>query len=179
MLQRKIANRYAKAIFDLAVEKGKTEKWETELVLVSALFSSTTDLIEFLTHPEIPLTRKEALLDKILEESVSREVKSLFLMLLRRGHAPDAALIHEIYLDYWNKLRNILPVTVTSATPLSDEQTQKLANALAIRTGSNIKLKTEINPEILAGMIIRLGDRVIDASAKTALDEMLAAMAGK
>ena len=179
MLQRKIANRYAKAIFDLAVETGKTEKWESELILVSGLFASTNDLIDYLTHPEIPLARKEALLDTILADSVCKEVKLLFLMLLRRGHYPDAHLIHEIYLSYWNEMRNILPVTVTSATAISDEQAKSLANALAVRTGANIQLKTEINPEILAGLIIRLGDKVIDASAKTALDEMLIVMAGR
>jgi len=178
MLQRRIANRYADALFGLALQQGKTDAWERELASLAAVLGSSPDLYGILIHPEIPLTRKEDVVQRVFQGKLSPEVLSLLLLLLRRGHDPDMDLVHDVFVALWNKARQLLPATVTSAVPLTAEQATALADALARRTGSRIQLSQAVDPELIAGLVVTVGDRVIDASARTTLEELRSAMAG-
>lgn len=86
--------------------------------------------------------------------------------------------IHDIFRQLWDQARRVIPVTVVSAFPLSDVQATTLAQTLARRTGATIQLARNIDPELIAGMVLTIGDRVIDASARTTLAELREAMAG-
>ncbi|HEY3417688.1 MAG TPA: ATP synthase F1 subunit delta [Armatimonadota bacterium] len=178
MLARRIANRYAEALFQLAQQRNAVQAWEQELATVALVFARTAELTTVLKHPEIPLTQKEALLNKVFKAQISPEVLGVLLLLIRRGHDPAVDLLHEIFVALWNRQRRLLPVQVTSAVPMTEEQAHQLANVLAQRTGSTISLQRNVDPELIAGMTIQLGDRVIDASAKAALAEMRAALSG-
>ena len=122
MLQRRIASRYAEALFGLAQQQGKTEIWERELASLGALLASPPELYQVLTHPEIPLRRKETVLKRAFQGKIAEEILAVLLMLIRRGHEPDIDTIHDIYRQLWNQARRVIPVTVTSAVPLSDAQ---------------------------------------------------------
>ncbi|MHB9023764.1 MAG: ATP synthase F1 subunit delta [Armatimonadota bacterium] len=178
MLARRIANRYAEALFQLAQQRNAVQAWEGELATVALVFAQTPELITVLEHPEIPLTQKEALLTKVFKEKIAPEVLSVLTLLIKRGHEPDVALLHDIFRELWNRQRRLLPVQVTSAIPLTEDQAQQLSNVLAQRTGATITLQRNVDPELIAGMVIQLGDRVIDASARTALTEMRSTLTG-
>jgi len=178
MLQRKIASRYAEALFDIAQQTGKMEAWEAELASLGAVLDSSPELYQVLTHPEIPLRSKETLLQRTFQGKISTEIFAVLLMLIRRGHEPDIDSLHENYLQRWNAGRQVIPVTVTSAVPLSESQAQALEQTLARRTGATIQLTRSVEPELLAGMVLTIGDHVVDASARTTLQELRAVMAG-
>lgn len=175
MLALKIASRYAEALFDIAQQKGQTEKWEQELASLATLLDAMPELREVLTHPEIPYARKEKLMRR---GKVAPDIMAMLFMLLKRGHDPDIAAIHKVFLDLWNKARLVLPVRVTSATSLSESQALSLSASLAKQTGAKIQLHQEIDDSLIAGMVITIGDRVIDASAQSALNSLRAAMSG-
>jgi len=178
MLQRKIASRYAEALFSLAQQEGKTGEWEQELATLGALIASSPDLYSVLTHPEIPLGQKESVLKRAFQGKIADEILAVLLMLIQRGHSPDIDTIHDVFRQMWNQARRVLPVSVTSAVPLSEIQANALTNTLARRTGATIQLSRNVNPELIAGMVVTIGDRVVDASARTTLDELRSAMVG-
>lgn len=89
MLQRRIASRYAEALFGLAQQQGKTEMWERELASLGSLIASLPDLYQVLTHPEIPLSRKETVLKNAFQGKIAQEILAVLLMLIRRGHEPE------------------------------------------------------------------------------------------
>ena len=178
MLQRRIASRYAKALFDLAQQEGKTEAWEGELATLASLMAATPELTSVLTHPEIPLRRKEAVLNRAFAGKVAQEILTVLLMLIRRGHEPDVDLIHGIFRELWNEARRVIPVSVTSAVPLTEAQTSALTQTLARRTQATIQLSRTVAPDLIAGMVVIIGDRVVDASARATLEELRTAMRG-
>lgn len=178
MLPRKIASRYAEALFDLAQHEGKTDAWERELATLGAVIASAADFREVLTHPEIPWRQKETVVTRAFQGKISPEVLALLLLLIRRGHDPDIDTVHDLFVKRWNTVRRLMPVTVTSAVPLTDTQASMLARVLATRTGATVQLRREIDPNLISGMVITMGDRVIDASALTAFQELKTAMTG-
>ncbi len=178
MLQRKIASRYAEALFDLAVQQGSMAKWAQELNELGSVLNAESDFRAVLTHPEIPQERKAALVNEAFAGRLSPEVLNLLLILLKREHDPDITLLAEIFTEKWNISRQVLPVTVKSAVALSEEQATRLAVTLAKRSGSRIELTRLIDPEIIAGLVITIGDRIIDASALNTLEELRVSMAG-
>jgi len=178
MLARKIASRYAEALYDLAQEQGKTGEWEQQLASVAAVMLSAPELRQVLTHPEVPLTQKETVVRRTFTGQVSDEVLAVLFMLIKRGHDPDMQLLHDIFVDLWNHTRCILPVTVASAVALTDVQSAALQAALAKRTGATIILEQKVDAELIAGLVVTVGDRVIDASARTALESLRESMSG-
>ena len=119
MLQWKIASRYAEALFDLAQQQGKTDMWEQELASLGTLIASTPDLYQVLTHPEIPLRQKDTLVKRAFQGKIAEEILAVLLMLIQRGREPDIDTVHTIYHQLWNKARRVIPVSVTSAAPIS------------------------------------------------------------
>ena len=178
MLPPRIASRYANALFTLAQSQHTTDAWERELATLAAVMADVPELADVLTHPEIPLARKREIVRTAFQEKVSDAVLAVLLLLLKRGHEPDMATIHAIFLDLWNQARNMVPVSVTSAVPLSEAQTQALTAVLARRTGATIELQRNVDPELIAGMVVTIGDRMIDASARTTLEQLRESMRG-
>lgn len=178
MLSRQIAERYAEALFELAQQHEKTAVWEADLQGLTTLMADTPELTHFLTHPEIPLARKEAVLRQVLQQQVAPEVLATVLLLLKRGHEPDMQTFLDVYHDMQNRAQRVLPVTVTTALPLTELQSASLAQVLLKRTGAKIRLQQTVDPNILAGMVITMGDRVIDASALSSLEQLRESMRG-
>ena len=178
MLARRLAGRYAEALFDLAQGQGKTDEWEGQLAALAAAFAAAPDLLAVLMHPEIALPRKQQILREAFRDRVAPEMQAMMSLLLRRGHEPDIATIHEVFRDLWNIARRVTPVVVTTAAPMTDQQRGNLVATLVRRVGTEVQLEQRVDPEIIAGMVVRMGDRVIDASARTVLEELRAVMRG-
>ena len=178
MLARKTASRYTEALFDLAQDTGKTGAWEQELAAIALVMEGSPELREVLLHPEIPFAHKETVMRRTFLGQVSTEVLALLFMLIKRGHDPDVRLLHEIYLALWNQARHILPVTVASAVALTEPQAAAIVTVLTNRTGAAIQLQRKVDPNLIAGLVVTVGDRVIDASARTALASLRESMTG-
>ncbi|HOF90070.1 MAG TPA: ATP synthase F1 subunit delta, partial [Armatimonadota bacterium] len=136
------------------------------------------ELPRALTHPEIPLARKLAVLERVFGGTLAPEILALVRLLITRGHEPDLETIHGMFVEEWNAARRILPVAVASAVPLSAAQAQALTELLARKTGATIHLERSVDPALIAGLVLRIGDHVIDASARGALDGLHDAMRG-
>ncbi|OPZ85369.1 MAG: ATP synthase subunit delta [bacterium ADurb.Bin429] len=178
MLARRIAQRYTRALFSLAQEHGTVARWEGELATLTSVLAASPELPQVLAHPEIPLASKLAVLERVFAGKLAPEILALVRLLITRGHEPDMETIHAIYVEEWNAARRILPVEVVSAVPLSEAQAQALTEQLTRKTGATIRLERSVDPALIAGLVLRIGDRVIDASARGALDGLRDAMRG-
>lgn len=176
MLPRRIANRYARALFSIAQEQGAVAQWEGELATLASVMAASPDLREVLSHPEISLARKMEILTLLFAGKAAPEILGLLRKLIQRGHDLDIEIVHEIFVELWNAARHLLPVSVTSAAPLTDNQIQALTERLSRQTGSTIQLARDVDPELIAGMVIQIGDRVIDASARGTLTDLREAL---
>jgi len=170
------AKRYAEAAYLIARENGTEEAWSDGLRAMSALFSDAA-AAAFLGNSRVPPKEKQALVQKALE-GVQKEVLSLALILLRRGRTPLGPGIAEAYQELLDEARGVSHATVTTAVSLSDEELAVVKKKLAEIAGGEVVVETKVAEEILGGVVVRIGDRLIDGSTKSRLLALKQKLAG-
>jgi F-type H+-transporting ATPase subunit delta len=168
MLKGAIARRYAGAIFDIGVKQNTLDRTLEDVQEISKLFS-IRKLSYLLREPNIPAERKEAALRQGLASKVLPTSLNLALLVVQRGLVelmPNIAReLHQLVLDY----KNEATAQVTTATKLDEATKRRVQRALERMTGKKIVLKTRVQPNILGGVVARVGDQVIDGSVERRL----------
>ena len=166
-----LARPYAKAAFAYASEQGATDTWSTALNLLSAAVQDEA-FSAYLNRPELTPAEQVSIFAKVLGEDQTAAVSN-FLTLLAENNR--LALLPEIQAEYEqlkSQNNNTVDVVIESAFPLSAEQEQVLKAALEKRFNSTVSIVVEVNPALIAGVVIRAGDQVIDDSALNKLEKM-------
>ena len=166
-----LARPYAKAAFAYASEQNATDTWSTVLQLLSAAVQDEA-FSAYLNRPELTPAEQVSFFVKVLGEQSSVVVSNFLTLLAENGRL---ALLPEIEAEYEqlkSQNNNIVDVVIESAFPLDSVQEQKLAHALEKRLNSTVKVSVEVNPALIAGVVIRAGDQVIDDSALNKLEKM-------
>jgi F-type H+-transporting ATPase subunit delta len=172
MAELAVVRRYARALFDTAHTSGSVEQVEQDLKTVDETLRTVPQLDTVLKAPTVSVARKKTLLDYTFGGKVSPlTMRFLQLVIERRREG----VLRDIYADFLrlaNELRNILPVQVTAATPLTDQERVDLAAALTRRTGKQVVLQVSTDPALMGGVVLRLGDTIIDGSIRTRLAQL-------
>ena len=176
MIRDVAAKRYAEAAHLIARDDGTEEAWTDGLRAMSALYSDP-EAEAFLVNSRVPPKEKQALVQKALE-GVQKEVISLALILLRRGRTPLGPGIAEAYQELLDEARGVSHATVTTAVSLSAEELEAVKKRLAEIAGGEVVVETEVAEEILGGVVVRIGDRLIDGSTKSRLLALKQKLAG-
>jgi F-type H+-transporting ATPase subunit delta len=165
MLKGAIARRYAEAIFDIA-KRQQTIDRTLEDVRSLATLVAQRKMAYLLSEPKIPLQRKEQALREALTSRVLPTSLHLALLVVQRNLVEllpaIARELEQLVLDY----KNQAIAEVITAVPLDDAALTRVKQALEKRTGKQILIHTKVQPEILGGIIARVGDEVIDASVQ-------------
>lgn len=161
-----LARRYAKALFDLAVEDGVIDQVNDDMKLIADVLAENKALRRMLVSPVIPPARKKAVVRKIFEAKIDKRSLAFIDIIIRKGRE---AQIHEIaiqfyesYLDY----KNIAIVEVTTATEIDKELRLKMVKLMESKTTKTIQMAEIINPDIIGGFKLKLNDYQYDASIK-------------
>jgi F-type H+-transporting ATPase subunit delta len=171
--QQRIARVYAEALHNIARDEGVVDQVKAELVeLVSGAFREEPRFEAFLESSAVSREHKERVLRTALESRCS----SLFFRFLLVLNSHDRlsilrALLHE-FLELDNRRNKRLPVLVRTAVPLSVEHRERLTQDLRIGFGLEPQLETQVDPDILGGMILQVGDFVMDASVRGEIEAM-------
>ena len=172
MLNLQLAKKYAVAMFEVAQDDDKLVPYGKQLADIRELFETQPLLRSFLGDPQVQPADKKQLLDKVMGSDVDKSVHN-FMMLLIDKHR--ISLIKEIVGEYEalsNQARNILVAHVTTAAALDQKQQTALTAKLKAITGKDIQLKTHINPSIIGGMVVKMGDRLIDGSVTSQIKSL-------
>lgn len=163
-----IARRYAEAIFDIARKQHTIDRTLDDVQGIAQVFAHRT-LAYLLTEPKVPAKRKEAAIRSALQDKVLPTSLNLALLVVQRELVdvmPGIAReLGQLVLNY----KNQAVAQVTTATKLDDAQMALIKKALEQRTGKTILLETRLQPDILGGVIARVGDELIDGSVRTRL----------
>lgn len=165
MLKGAIGRRYAEAIFAIARENNTIDRTLEDVQGIASLFSQRK-LAYLLNEPKISTQRKEQAIRQALEPKVLRTSLNLALLVVQRELVeamPNIAReLAQLVLDY----KNQAIAEVTTAAPMDERQLGQVRQALEHRTGKTILMQTKVQPEILGGVIARVGDQVIDGSIR-------------
>jgi len=172
MAELAVVRRYARALFETANRAQVVDKVETDLRAVDQRLRSIPRIQRALRIPTVSAERKKHLLTTAFGDSVG-PLTLRFLGLLV-DHRRETVL-GDIYAEYQrlaNEARNILPVEVTAAVPLTDAERDQLGLALAQRTGKRVILNVNIDPALMGGVVLRMGDTIIDGSVRSRLAQL-------
>lgn len=168
-----ISKTYGEALFDLCLETNTLESVEAEIKAVKEAFAENADLYKFLNHPKITKEEKVAFIEQILKGRASDQVTGFLVIIMEKGRYAEIDKIFDYFLAKVREYRNIGVATVTSAVVLSSEQKNKVEEKL-LSTTKYVKfdINYEVDIDIIGGLVIRIGDRVVDSSIKTKLRNM-------
>lgn len=166
------ARRYAGALFNVAVARGEEDEIARNLATVSSVALESPQLMGVLQHPRITRDQKKGILSKVFQDQVRPDVIHFLLMLVEKDRAsmiPSAAKEFARLLDEHRQEADAEAIT---ALPLTPEQETQLKVRLQEATGYKVRLKTRVDERILGGLIVRVGDKLIDASVLSQLEEI-------
>jgi F-type H+-transporting ATPase subunit delta len=176
MLADLLALRYAEALVQLAQEHDALAAVESELKLVSAGLAEHRDLAEMFYHPTVPSQAKKETIKQVFGAEVSEIVLHFLLLLIDKGRETVLSAVVKESIRLINAARNIVEAEVTAAIELGEAEQQKLIAKLSALTGKSIVLRINVDPQIIGGVIVRIGDKLIDGSVASRLASMQAAL---
>lgn len=165
------ATRYATAVFSLGKERGTLDVWQNDLTELASL-TGDSRVSRYLSNPSITADTKLATLEASLPSTVQPELRNLAKLLVVRDRTNLIPEIVEIFQDQVRAERGITVATVTTAEPLTAEEEALVREKLTALTGNTIEITSKIDPDIIGGIIVRVGDQVIDGSVRNKLERM-------
>ncbi len=166
-----LARVYARSLFDVAREQGKLDELREQLGQFADALSETHELAVFFFSPYFSTKEKQEGLERLLEGA--DPILMNFLSLLIENHRmPVIFRIREQYEHLWEQENRTLPVEVTSAIELDEATTEALGRTIGERSGRKVKLAARVDPDILGGIVVRVGNSILDASIRNRLEQL-------
>lgn len=164
------ARRYARALFSLAREAQSTDAARGELSAMAGLFEESAELSQALFRPLHPVEQRRGVLDGVCQRlGTSETVRHFLAFLIDQRRLVDFDTIREEFERLADAAAGRTHASVVTASPLSDDQRERLTRALSQRTGQQVELRVEVDPSLVGGAIARVGTVVFDGSLETQL----------
>ena len=161
----RLASRYAKSLIDLAIEKGQLEQVFADMQWLQAVNKSNKDFVNLLRSPIIKADAKKKILDAVTAGKLGQLTAAFNTLLINKGRESNLPEIVTAFIDLYKKHKNIQVIKLTTAAPVSDslkktivEQVKKTANF------QHIELEEKVNPDLIGGFVLQVGDQLVDAS---------------
>jgi F-type H+-transporting ATPase subunit delta len=171
-----VARPYAEALFKAAIEKGTLARVADGLAFVAAA-ERDPQMRSALSNPKVSAQQKRDLLAAVLGDRASAELANMLSILVDNHREVLVGSIQEQFEELKNEHEKVVRARITSAQPLSDAQRSEIVGALERRYGKKVEAELDVDPELLGGARVQVGDQVINASVRDALAQMAAALA--
>lgn len=168
-----IADRYSAALVEIAKEGKLTySKISENLNLVLEILNQSKDLGEFLSNPLVSVDNKKEVIEKVFSNEIDGLIVNFLKLLVDKNRFFVFGEIVNSYNKSLDDINNISRIQVTSAVKMNDDSIKKLQEKLEGKLKKKVVLDLKINPEIIAGLVIKMGDNVIDMSLKHKLEDL-------
>ncbi len=166
-----LARVYGRSLFDVARDHGRIDEVREQLGQFADALDQTRELAIFFFSPYFSTTEKQEALGRILVGA--DQIFLNFLSVLIEAHRmPVIFRIRQYYERLWEEENRLLPVEITSAIELDADTTEKLGQTIGERAGRKVMLAARVDPEILGGIVVRVGNSILDASIRTRLEQL-------
>ncbi|MDN3509914.1 MAG: ATP synthase F1 subunit delta [Candidatus Jettenia sp. CY-1] len=172
MLDKSAAIAFVNALLEVALKKGNFEQIEKELDLVSDVITRHDNLKKILFHPSIPRSEKKDLIKNVFGGSVSDLMKNFLYLLVDRRKIGLLEFIPEVYKTVASEKKGIVKARVQTVIPLAGERLDNFKKQLSKLTGKTVEVEVVHNPDILGGVIIQIGNKMIDGSVVSKLKNL-------
>lgn len=167
-----IAKRYAKALFDFALEQNMLEPVKKDLELVISTLKNSKDLRLMLKSPVIKAATKEAVIREIFEKHIQKPSIQYLSIIIRKRRETFIEGIAEEFINLYKKFKNIVTTHLETAVTLDDDIRRKFIDLMSEQTGGEIELIEDVRKEIIGGFVMHYDDKKYDASIQRQLADL-------
>lgn len=168
-----VSQTYGSALFDLALEENSIDSMLEEVTAVRQIFKENTELVQLLNHPKIVKEEKVSVIENIFKGRVSDSMTGFLVLIVEKGRYNDIDSIFAYFIKEVYEYKNIGVAYVTSAKKLSEAQEKAVEDRLLqVTKYVAFEMHFDVDAALIGGMVIRIGDRVVDSSIRTKLGEL-------
>ncbi|MBM4445266.1 MAG: ATP synthase F1 subunit delta [Chloroflexi bacterium] len=167
--------RHAQAVFRIALETGQVDRWQSDLELMARVLQDA-GVVSFLENPRVGQARKTELLQSALSAVAPAALNLASLLVARNRLRMMTSLLAE-YRRLAYEHKGLVEADVITAVPITEGEEARIGRDLAAITGKTVMLGVEVDPQIMGGLVVRVGDKLIDGSVRTRLQEMRRSLA--
>ncbi|WP_163580482.1 F0F1 ATP synthase subunit delta [Gracilibacillus saliphilus] len=172
MSKTNVAKRYAEALFQIGAEKETVDFLETELATVKEVFQTNQAFLQFLQHPKVEAEKKKQLLNEAFA-GFSKEVLHTLSLLVDRHNESIVPDIVDHFITFANQAKGVKEATVFSVRALSDAEKEEIENVFTKKLNvKTLKINNHVDPSVIGGVKIKVGNTVYDGSVKGKLDRL-------
>jgi len=161
-----IASKYAEAVLELAVGLRQEEKIFEEIKLIAAVIASDKEMTIIINHPSIDAAEKKQFLSSLFAGKISDLSQNLIGLLADKRRLDLIPFIENSYRELLNKRKNIVSATLSCSEKLADSAVANIKAQLAEHLGKTLELEVKVDPALIGGVVLKMGDQVIDGSLR-------------
>ncbi len=171
MINGSLARRYSQALFEIARESS-LDSIDNDLRELTKLVEENAEVKGVMLHPHISLSVKKSIMEKLLGEDFGEVTRRFFYLLIDRKRESLLPLIQREFTRLADEARQVVEAKVASAIELSATQLDDLKKAIKQMTGKEVRIISEVRAELIGGVLVQVGDRVMDGTIAHALNRM-------
>jgi len=172
MSEIRVASRYAKSLLELAQEQGVLEEVHSDMILLNHVCKENRDFTLMLKNPIINHYKKLGILEDLFKERVNKLTLAIFSIITRKNREPILPAISSEFHIQYNILKGIESAKLITAYPIEDELKSEFKKLVKKISQKDVEMSEEVKKEIIGGFRLKIGDRQIDNSLKTKLNEL-------
>jgi F-type H+-transporting ATPase subunit delta len=166
-----IAQVYARSLFQVAKEQDKLDTVREQLGQFADALDGNRELSIFFFSPYFSTAEKKDGLGRLLE-GVDPTVANFLALLVENHRMPAIYRVRRVFERLWEQENRLLPVTITSAVKLDEATVQSIGDAIGRQTGQRVQLTADVDPDVLGGLVVRVGNSILDASIRNRLENL-------
>jgi len=170
-----LTDRYAKALFDIALDNDSVDTFYKDLSSLTEIFNKNPKLEKIFTHPRLSKAEKDGIINDFYQVAfVDQHIKNFLHLLIQKKREKELEGIFDSFTILYNRYKKQLPVEVISANELTEQQVEKLRIKLANKTEKEPMMTIIVDPQLLGGMIVKYEDKIIDGSVLKQVQQLTA-----
>jgi F-type H+-transporting ATPase subunit delta len=166
-----IAQVYARSLFEVAQEHDSLDEVRDQIGQFADALGESRDLQTFFFSPYFSTEEKKKGLDTVLE-GADTTVQNFLALLIENHRMPALFRIRRELDRMWQEVNKLLPVQITSAVELDEAVTNQIGEEIGRQTGRKVELTSTVDPDVLGGIVVRVGNSILDASIRTRLERL-------
>ena len=168
-----VSKTYGEALFEVAVEEGTIDSTLEEVQIVLDVIEANEQYIKLLTHPKLPVEQKVSLVEQVFAGKASDTLTGFMVTIVEKGRFSEIEKILTYFIDKVREYKKIGVAYVISAVELSKDEKQEIVQKL-LNTTSYVEfiMNYSVDASLIGGVVIRIGDRVVDSSIRSKLNRM-------
>lgn len=168
-----VSKTYGEALFEIAMEKDKTRELMEEIQGVQEVLAQNPELDKMMRHPGIPKQEKVKVVENVFQGRVSDELTGFLEIVISKERYGALQAIFAYFIDKVKEVQKIGVAYVTTAVELNEARKEEVKNRLLETTSYvSMEMHYSVDDSLIAGMVIRIGDRVVDSSVRTKIEEL-------